>query len=127
MNLRNKKHTANNRNTDIKEDVVQLTAVKEFTDYLNNMFIELPKYDIGSHMRVCVFGDIFEFVDLHIDKFKDIPRFSKIFTSIRETSIRLMPDLGTMAMNKGKDPEFAKSLERLSCVLLRVLAKLGTA
>jgi hypothetical protein len=123
MNLRNKKHTANNRDIDIKE----LAATKEFTGCLNNMFIEVAKYDIGSHMRICVFGDIFEFVDVHIDKFKDVPRFAKTFAAIRETSIRLMPDLGTMATNKGKDPEFAKSLERLSCVLLRVLAKLGTA
>lgn len=124
MHLRNRKHTtANNRDADINE----VAETKEFTDCLNNMFIELAKHDRGSHMSVCLFGDIFEFVDVHIDKFKDVPRFSKLFAIIRETSIRLMPDLGTMAMNKGKDPEFAKSLERLSCVLLRVLAKLGTA
>jgi len=132
MNLRNGKNTIEKKLPHIKDVVFESTIVekdptKKFTDHLQCLFTEIAIHESGSYMRLSISCDLFEFVDDHIDKFKDIPRLSKLFTSIRETSLRLMAQLGHVAMKNGKDPEIAKVLNRLSCALFNVLAKLGSA
>ena len=130
MNLRSGKKTLENKVLNSNEVVFESTIVdksptKKFTDHLKCLFAELDIYELGSYMRLSISCDIFEFLDDHIDKFNDIPHMTRLFASIRETSLRLMAELGDIAVKKGKDPEVVKVLNRLSCLLIRVLAKLG--
>jgi hypothetical protein len=124
MNLRNGKTTAFERVVPKKKEPEDPS--KEFVAYLKCLFFEVDKYDMSSYMRACVLGDLYEFVDDHVDQFKDVPRLAKTFDAIRQSCLRILPDLGTLAMKKGKDPEFAQALSHLSNMLLRVLAKLGS-
>ena len=99
--------------------------VKDFTDELRAMFFEAQKYEESTLGRLCVYREIYEVVDSSINEFKDVPRLAKMFATIRETSLRLVGEVGRTAMKHGNDPEVLEATIGLSNVLMRVLAKLG--
>ena len=133
MNLRNGKITALVKVTVSKKEkplVVQLPdekRVKDFMAELGAIFIEVRKYEENTYTRLCIYHELYEFVDSNINEFKDVPSLAKTFATVREASLRLMGEVGKSAMKHGKDPEFFEAIIDLSNVLLSVLAKLGTA
>ena len=132
MNLRNGKVTAMLKVTVSKEEeplVVQPMEedrVKDFTEELRAMFFEAQKYEESTLGRLCVYHEIYEVVDSSINEFKDVPRLSTLFASIRITSLRLVGEVARTAMKHGNEPEFLEATIGLSNVIMRVLAKLGT-
>ena len=131
MNLRNGKITAGVKVTVFKEEkplvVQEKDRVKDFTDELMAMFFEAQKYEESTLGRLCVYDEIYEVVDSSINEFKDVPRLAKLFATIRETSLRLVGEVARTAMKHGNEPEFLEATIGLSNVIMRVLAKLGTA
>ena len=130
MNLRNGKVTAVKKVAVSKEEkpvVQEDDRVKDFTEELKAMFFEAQKYEESALGHLCVYREIYEVVDSGIDEFKDVPTLATLFASIRITSLRLVGEVGRMAMKHGKDPEFLEATIGLSNVLMRVLAKLGPA
>jgi hypothetical protein len=132
MNLRNGKITAVVKVTVSKEEkpLVQPQdeeRVMDFIAELSAIFIEVRKYEESTLGRLCIYHQLYEFVDSNINEFKDVPRLAKMFATIRETCLRLVGEVGKSAMKHGKDPEYLEAIIDLSKVLLSVLAKLGNA
>jgi hypothetical protein len=101
--------------------------MKGFTDELGAMFFEAKKYEDNPYGRLCVYHELFEIVNSNVNEFKYISGSALLFMTIRDSALRMVADLGGMALKHGNDPEFLEAITRLSNVLLSVLSKLGSA
>ena len=107
--------------------VADKEKMKDFTDELQAMFFEAKKYEDNAYGRLCVYRELFEVVDSNVNELKYASGSAVLFMTIRESALRMVGDLGGMALKHGNDPEFLEAIIRLSNVLMSVLAKLGSA
>ena len=117
MNLRNGKQTAVNKVAAAKE------RAKEFIQELDSAFSWAEQYDHTPYVRVCAYRELFVLVLGSIDEFKDMPKMKILFDSIKHTSLEMLNELGELAIKHGKDREFMRAINRLTKVLMSVLAK----
>ena len=116
MNLRNGKQSAVNNVAAAKE------RAKEFIQELDSAFSWAEQYDHTPYGRVCAYRELFVLVLGSIDEFKDMPKMKILFDSIQHTSLEMLNELGELAIKHGKDREFMRAINRLTKVLMSVLA-----
>ena len=126
MNLRNGKIIAVNNVATPKE--LECTCIeertKEFVDEINSALHWALQFEDTSYARVCAYCELFDLVLDRIDEFKYLsPELEWLFDSIRESALRMLAQLGKLAIKHGKDREYMRAANRLTKVLMAVLAK----
>ena len=123
MNLRNGKQTAVNKVAAAKERGSTKERAKEFIEELDSAFSWAEQYDHTPYVRVCAYRELFVLVLGSIDEFKDMPKMKILFDSIQHTSLEMLTELRELAITYEKDREFMRAINRLTKVLMAVLAK----
>ena len=123
MNLRNGKTTAVNNVAAPKERGSTEERAKELIQELDSAFSWAEQYEHTPYGRVCAYRELFMLVLSSIDEFKDMPKMKILFDSIQHTSLQMLTELGELAIKHGKDREFMRAINRLTKVLMAVLAK----
>lgn len=126
MNLRNGKTiTVNNVAAPKERKSIGIEErTKEFTDEINSALHWALQFEDNSYGRVCAYREVFELILERIDEFKNLsPELEWLFDTIRESALRMMTELGEMSIIHGKDREFMRAANRLSKVLMALLAK----